>query len=481
MKLTLANFIDGDFIAPMTGSYIDSFNPATGALDHLVPDSGAADIDRAVQAAKLAFKTWSKTGAEERAALLNKIADIVEERKQELAEAESRDQGKPVSLALAMDIYRVVHNLRFFASAILQQHESATRMDQGALNYTVRQPVGVAGLISPWNLPLYLLSWKIAPAIAAGNTVVCKPSEMTSLTAWLFASILNEAGVPDGVVNIVFGRGPSAGQALVEHPDVPIISFTGGTATGKAIAAAAAPHLKRLSLELGGKNPNIIFDDADIEEAARMSVRAAFLNQGEICLCGSRIYVQEKVYAEFCERFVHHAKKLLVNDPREADTFMGPVVSRDHQKKILSYIEQAKKDGGKFLMGETQPAMQGEFVNGYWVHPVVVTDLPNTSKVCREEIFGPFVTISSFKTEDEVVGLANELPYGLSASVWTKDVSRTHRLGEALHAGTIWVNTWMLRDLRVPFGGMKASGMGREGGMHSLDFFSDIKNVCVKF
>ncbi len=481
MKLTLANFIDGDFVAPASGAYIDSFNPATGALDHMVPDSGAADIDRAVQAAKLAFKDWSKSKIEERARLLNRIADICEERKKELAEAESRDQGKPVSLALALDIPRVIKNLRFFASAIVHRIETVNRMDEGALNYTVKRPVGVAGLISPWNLPLYVLTWKIAPAIAAGNTVVVKPSEMTSLTAWMFASIINEAGVPDGVVNIVFGRGPLAGQALVEHPDVPIISFTGGTATGRAIAAAAAPRLKRLSLELGGKNPNIIFDDADLREASRMSVRAAFLNQGEICLCGSRIYVQEKVYAEFCERFVRQAAELRIGDPRDPKSFMGPVVSKAHQEKILSYIEIAKKDGGRFLMGEEQPKMSGEFANGYWVHPVIITGLSNESRVCREEIFGPVVTITSFKTEEEAVELANDLPYGLSASVWTKDVSRAHRLGEILHAGTIWVNTWMLRDLRVPFGGMKESGIGREGGTHSLDFFSDIKNVCVKF
>jgi acyl-CoA reductase-like NAD-dependent aldehyde dehydrogenase len=476
MKLTLANFIDGDFLAPATGSYIDSFNPATGALDHLVPDSGPADIDRAVQAAKLAFRDWSKTTVEERSRLLNRVADICEERKQELAEAESRDQGKPVSLALSMDIPRVIKNLRYFASAIIHRHESMTRMDEGALNYTVKRPVGVAGLISPWNLPLYVLTWKIAPAIAAGNTVVAKPSEMTSLTAWMFASILNEAGVPDGVVNFVFGRGPSAGQALVEHPDVPIISFTGGTVTGRAIAGAAAPRLKRLSLELGGKNPNIIFDDADIVEASRMGVRAAFLNQGEICLCGSRVYVQEKVYAEFTERFARQAAELRVGDPRDPKTFMGPVVSKAHQEKILSYIEIAKKDGGRFLMGEEQPKMPGEFANGYWVHPT-----SNDSRVCREEIFGPVVTIAPFKTEEEAIELANDLPYGLSASVWTKDISRAHRLGEQLHAGTIWVNTWMLRDVRVPFGGMKESGVGREGGEHSLDFFSDIKNVCVKF
>jgi aminomuconate-semialdehyde/2-hydroxymuconate-6-semialdehyde dehydrogenase len=354
-------------------------------------------------------------------------------------------------------------------------------MDAGALNYTSRRPVGVAGLISPWNLPLYLLSWKIAPAIATGNTVVCKPSEMTSLTAFLFGSILNEAGMPAGVVNIVFGKGPTAGQALVEHPDVPLISFTGGTATGEKLAAAAAPRLKRLSLELGGKNPNIVFDDADVDDAVATSVRASFLNQGEICLCGSRLFVQEKIYEPFMERFITQVAQLKVGDPRAKDTFIGPVVSSQHRDKIRTYIEQARSEGARFSVGDRQPPLGGDLAQGYFVHPVIVEGLDHLSRICQEEIFGPFVSVTPFSTEEDVILKANSVKYGLSASIFTRDVGRAHRVAEALDVGTVWVNTWMMRDLRVPFGGVKASGLGREGGAHSIDFYTDVKNICLKY
>ncbi len=477
----LANFIGGEFVAPKGNRYIESYCPATGLVDHMVPDSDASDVDAAVRVAKKAFVTWSKTTVEERARLLYKIADLIDARLEELAEAESRDQGKPVWLARTMDIPRAALNFRFFAGAVLHHRESATKMDTGALNYTSRRPVGVAGLISPWNLPLYLLTWKIAPAIATGNTCVCKPSELTSLTAYLLCEILREAGLPVGVVNMVFGRGPGAGQALVDHPDVPLISFTGGTSTGETLARSAAPKFKKLSLELGGKNPNIIFDDADLTEAVATSVRAAFLNQGEICLCGSRLYVHAKIYEPFLQAFREQAAALKVGDPKLNDTFIGPVVSASHRDKIRTYVELARSEGARFVLGGDDPQLAGEFRNGYFLNPIIVGNIPNTSRVCQEEIFGPFVTVIPFETEDEVVAYANSVRYGLSASLWTRDLARAHRVAERLDAGTVWINTWMMRDLRVPFGGMKASGVGREGGEHSIEFFTEVKNVCVKY
>ncbi len=476
----LGNFIDGEFVAPANGRYIESFNPSFGNVDHRLPDSDAADIDRAVAAARRAFPSWSAASAGDRAKLLMRVADLIDAKREELAAAESRDQGKPVWLANALDIPRAALNFRFFAGAILHHAEEAYRSDNGDLNYTSRKPVGVAGLISPWNLPLYLLTWKIAPAIAAGNAVVCKPSEMTSLTAWMLASILNEAGVPKGVVNVVFGRGPSAGQALVEHPDVPLISFTGGTATGERLAASAAPRLKRLSLELGGKNPNIVFDDADLEEAVAIGVRSSFLNQGEICLCGSRVYVQENLYEAYVKGFRERASALKVGDPREADTFIGPLVSRQHRDKVLSFAELARAENADFVLGAEQPELAGALAGGYFAHPIALAGVAHASRIVQEEIFGPFVTIQPFRDEDEIVGMANGVKYGLSATVWTRDLGRAHRMAERLDAGTVWVNTWLSRDLRAPFGGVKASGLGREGGAHSLEFFSEVKNVCLK-
>lgn len=477
----LGNFINGEFVAPVSGQYIESYNPSIGQVDHLLPDSDAADIDRAVEAASRAFPSWAKTSVEARAKLLYRIADLIDAKRAELAEAESRDQGKPIWLATEMDIPRAALNFRFFAGAVLHHAEESYKSDNGTLNYTSRKPHGVAGLISPWNLPLYLLTWKIAPAIATGNTVVCKPSEMTSLTAWMLGSILNEAGLPKGVVNMVFGRGPSAGQALVEHPQVPLISFTGGTATGERLAATAAPRLKRMSLELGGKNPNIIFDDADVKEAVATTIRSSFLNQGEICLCGSRIFIQEKLYEPFLNEFCRQTAQLKVGDPREKSTYIGPVVSSQHQQKILSYVDLARDERASFITGSEQPKLGGHLSHGYFVHPVIVTNLPHTSRVFQEEIFGPFVAAMPFKDEDEVVEMANGVKYGLSSTVWTKDLGRAHRMAERLDTGTVWINTWLSRDLRVPFGGAKASGVGREGGAHSIEFFTEVKNVCVKY
>ncbi len=481
MTQKLANYIGGHPHAPRNGKYLDNFEPATGKVYSLIPDSGAEDIELAVQAAKTIFPWWSARTAGQRSEVLYSIANKIEQYASELAYAESKDQGKPLALARELEIPRAIHNFRFFASEILHQTEQAVHADASeTLNYTHRSPLGVAGLISPWNLPLYLLTWKIAPAIAAGNTVVCKPSELTPMTAYMLGEILNEAGVPHGVVNIVFGRGATAGAALTANPEVPILSFTGGTATGRSVLTSAVPKFKKTSLELGGKNAAVVFADADVAEAAIQLVRSGFQNQGEICLCNSRIFVEEKVYPEFVEKFSRYASLLRVGNPEDKETNMGPLVSKEHKEKVQSYIELAKKEGGKIAFGGDTPTLSDYFSGGYFLNPTVVTDLPHTARCMQEEIFGPVVCIAPFKTEKEAIEFTNSTEYGLSASLWTRDVSRAHRVAQALQVGTVWVNCWMVRDLRVPFGGMKASGLGREGGRHSLEFYTETKNICVK-
>ncbi|MEO8380181.1 MAG: aldehyde dehydrogenase [Acidobacteriota bacterium] len=471
----LANFIDGAFVAPIGGAYFDDLNPATGQVIAQIPDSDRDDVDVAVKAAKRAFPAWSRTPAEQRSRILLKIADLIEGHLDELALLESQDNGKPVSLARRMDIPRAVANFRFFATAILHHDSRAHVTDQVALNYTLRQPVGVAGLISPWNLPLYLLSWKIAPALASGNTCVAKPSELTPLTAQRLAELSLEAGLPAGVMNIIHGTGPKAGAPICEHPDVGLISFTGGTVTGAKVAAAAAPMFKKLSLELGGKNPNVIFADADLDDAVTTSIRSSFWNQGEICLCGSRIFVERAIHDEFVERFVAETKKLRIGDPADAQTDVGALISEAHLQKVMGYLELAKEEGGTVVTG-------GRRVDrpGFFLEPAVITGLDCGCRVLQEEIFGPVVTITPFDGEEEALRFANSTRYGLSATVWTRDLQRAHRFAAALHAGTVWINCWLLRDLRVPFGGMKESGVGREGGFDSLEFFTEAKNVCVK-
>jgi aminomuconate-semialdehyde/2-hydroxymuconate-6-semialdehyde dehydrogenase len=473
--MRLANFIDGRFVAPVNGGYFDDFCPATGDVLAEIPDSDRDDVNLAVDAAKRAFPAWSAMRTEERSRILLKLADLIEANLDELARLESDDNGKPVSLARRMDIPRAVANFRFFATAILHHATEAHMTDAAALNYTLRQPVGVAGLISPWNLPLYLLSWKIAPAIAAGNTCVAKPSELTPLTANRLAELSLEAGLPPGVMNIVHGYGAKAGAAICEHPDVPLISFTGGTVTGAKVASAAAPLFKKLSLELGGKNPNVIFADADLDEAIATSIQSSFANQGEICLCGSRIFVERAVYDEFVERFVAATKALRIGDPTDTATDVGALISDAHLQKVTGYLALAQEEGGTILTGGNRVDRKGWFLE-----PAVITGLGCETRVLQEEIFGPVVTITPFEGEGEAVASANSTRYGLSATVWTRDLQRAHRVAAALHAGTVWINCWLLRDLRVPFGGMKESGVGREGGFQSLEFFTEAKNVCVK-
>ncbi|XP_069107122.1 2-aminomuconic semialdehyde dehydrogenase-like [Argopecten irradians] len=480
-EVVVANFINGEFVP--ASSYVPSFDPSTGKVWAKIPDSGAEEVDKAVTAAKTAFKTWSVKSAEERSKVLMKIAEKLEARMAEFVELESRDQGKPLWLSKAVDIPRAVHNFRVFASSVLHDTNRSSVMNAAnAVNYTVRDPVGVAGLISPWNLPLYLLSFKIAPAIAAGNTVVAKPSEMTSVSAWKLCEVFNEAGVPPGVINLVFGVGPKAGEAIVVHPDVPLISFTGGTVTAKRLKTSAAPFSKKLSLELGGKNPAVIFADADMEKCIATTIRSSFLNQGEICLCTSRIYVEKPAYEDFLKKFVEETKKLKVGNPREDSSFMGALISKEHLEKVKGYVKVGVEEGATIACGEGKESLDlpAEYKDGYYMRPTVFTDLKDDSRLMKEEIFGPVTCVVPFDTEEEVIVKANDVQYGLAATVWTQDVSRLHRVSRKIQAGTVWANCWLVRDLNMPFGGMKDSGTGREGCVDSMDFYTEQKTICLK-
>ena len=476
----ILNYIDGELVAPTSGNYLDNYNPSTGKVYSLVPDSDKDDVDIAVAAAKKAFKGWSTTSKQDRSDILMKLADTIEKHFDELVKAESRDNGKPESLAANVDIPRAPANIRFFAGAILHNSSKMHEMDGMAINYTLRQPIGVAACISPWNLPLYLLTWKVAPALAAGNTVVAKPSEVTPMTAFLFSKICIEAGLPKGVLNIVHGLGSKVGDPLTTHLDTPIVSFTGGTVTGKHIASVTAPMFKKLSLELGGKNPNIIFDDADFEKAVSVAARAAFTNQGQICLCGSRVFVQKGIYDKFKEALIVKTKKLKVGDPKNPKSQLGAVVSQEHMNKILDKIALAKSLGGDILIGGEREILDGELKDGYYIQPTIIEGLSFNCDINQEEIFGPVVSLIPFDTEEEVIEMANSTKYGLSASIFTENISKGHRVAAAIDSGVVWINTWLLRDLRIPFGGMKQSGVGREGGFKSLEFFTEPKNICVK-
>jgi aminomuconate-semialdehyde/2-hydroxymuconate-6-semialdehyde dehydrogenase len=477
--ITLQNYIDGNYCPPSGGQYLEGFNPATGEVFSQVPDSQEADVTLAVQAAKKALPAWKAMPADDRFRILNAIAEGIEANLTEFAEAESMDQGKPVWLAKT-EMQRAAQNFRFYATAAIQFASESHQTDTRAINYTLRQPVGIVGCISPWNLPLYLFSWKIAPALAAGNCVVAKPSEFTPYTAYLLGRICNKAGLPAGVLNVVHGLGASCGQAIVDHPEVKAISFTGGTATGKHIASVAAPMFKKLSLELGGKNPNIIFDDADLEEAVKTTVRSSFLNQGEICLCGSRVFIHTRVYEAFKAMLLDQVAKMQVGDPADDKTRVGAIVSRPHFEKVLSYIDLAKAEGGRVLCGGTAVKPSG-FENGWFIAPTIIEGLSQSCRTNMEEIFGPVITIMPFETEEEVLGMANDTAYGLACTIWTTDLKCAHRMAEAIQSGIVWVNCWLLRDLRTPFGGVKQSGVGREGGWEAMRFFTEPKNVCIAY
>lgn len=478
--LHIRNYIAGHYCDPVSGLWIENINPSTGEVASLIARSDGRDVAAAVESARTAFSDWSAMPARGRSEILLRISQRIKDHLEDLALAETNDQGKPLWLSRSVDIPRAVDNMAFFATEILHTHTDAHQSDEHVINFTVRKPLGVVGCISPWNLPLYLFTWKIAPALAAGNTVVAKPSELTPMTAFLLAQICTEAGLPPGVLNILHGFGPECGQAIVEHPEVKAISFTGGTATGKMIAATAAPMFKKMSLELGGKNPTIVFDDVHIASTARSVARAAFTNQGEICLCGSRIFVQRGIFDEFQEALIQETRRFKVGDPLEADTRTGAVVNAAHMEKILGYIELARQEGGTILAGGSRVQVPGRCQDGYFVEPTLIGGLPQACRVNREEIFGPVATIIPFDSEDEAVAMANDTMYGLAATIWTSNVHRAHRTAQRLDSGIVWVNTWLMRDLRTPFGGMKNSGVGREGGTEALRFFTEPKNICLQ-
>ncbi len=475
----ILNYINGKLQPALSGNAFYNYNPSLGEVYSTIPDSDEQDVEEAVKAASHAFPSWSATPASKRSDILLKIAELINKNSEALALAETIDQGKPLSLSRSMDIPRAAANFHFYGTGILHFASEAHPMENRFLNYTLRNPIGVVGCISPWNLPLYLFSWKIAPALAAGNTVVAKPSEITPMSAFLLSEICTEAGLPPGVLNIVHGTGPKTGAAIVSHPQIKAISFTGGTKTGEWIMKTAAPMFKKISLELGGKNPNIIFADCNFEDAVKTSVRAAFTNQGEICLCGSRIFIERSIYMKFRDAFVEEVKKLKTGDPLNADSNLGAIVSKIHLEKILSYIYLAEKEGGKLLTGGKQIHPEGKCKNGWFIEPTVFENLPYNCRTNTEEIFGPVATLIPFDSEKEVIEYANSSGYGLAATIWTENLNRAHRVAGALESGIVWINCWLVRDLRTPFGGMKNSGIGREGGFEAFRFFTEEKNVCI--
>jgi aminomuconate-semialdehyde/2-hydroxymuconate-6-semialdehyde dehydrogenase len=478
--MNVLNYINGTLRPAVSGKTIDNYNPSIGAIYGTLPDSDSEDVQLAIEAAEAAFESWSKMPMETRFDWLMKIANEIELQKEEFILAESIDNGKPTWLASMSDIPRAVSNIKFFAAAQMNFPSESHHTPGQGINYTLRKPLGVVGCISPWNLPLYLFTWKIAPALAAGNTVVAKPSEITPVTAYLLTKICEKINFPKGVLNVVHGLGPKVGQPIVESKRIKAVAFTGGTQTGRIINKVCAEQFKKVSLELGGKNPNIIFDDVNIDEVIETTVKSSFNNQGQICLCGSRIFIHKNIYETFKIRFVERIKQLVIGDPL-TEVNIGAVVSEAHLKKILGYIVLAKQEGGTILTGGKRYIPNGRCENGYFIEPTIIEGLDYQCRVNQEEIFGPVVTLTPFESEEEVIMMANSTPFGLACSIWTKDIERGHRMAEAIESGIIWVNTWMVRDLRTPFGGMKESGIGREGGFEAMRFFTEPKNVFVKY
>jgi aminomuconate-semialdehyde/2-hydroxymuconate-6-semialdehyde dehydrogenase len=479
MKI-IKNYINGQLIDPVLDEHLENVDPSRGEVYSTIPDSTKEDVDKAVLAAEAAYPIWSNTPKADRAAIMIKIADLIESRLEAFAKAESLDNGKPVKLAEHVDIPRAVSNLKFFATAIQHFASESHYMEGLGVNYTLRKPIGIVGCISPWNLPLYLFTWKIAPAIAAGNCVIAKPSEVTPMTAFMLSEVCKEAGLPDGVLNIIHGLGHKVGDAMTRDPKIKAISFTGGTNTGATIASIAAPMFKKLSLELGGKNPNIIFADCDFDKALSTTMRSSFANQGQICLCGSRIFIERPIYEKFKEAFVAKTDASKVSYPSDPDAKLGAIVSKGHMEKVLSYIELAKEEGGTVLTGGEQVHLDGEYANGFYIRPTIIEGLAFDCRTNQEEIFGPVVTITPFDTEEEALMMANSTEYGLASTVWTENLTRAHRVADKLQSGIVWLNSWLVRDLRTPFGGMKSSGVGREGGFEALRFFTEAKNVFIK-
>jgi len=471
------HYIEGKYVPSADGRVFQNINPATEEVLGVVSEGGREEVDQAVQAARRALKgEWGKMPLRQRSAILRKIGDLILQRKEELAMLETLDTGKPLWLSNSVDIERAAYNFHFFADYMISVGSETFQQDDIAIHYAVRRPIGVVGLINPWNLPLLLMTWKLAPALAAGNTVVMKPSEVTPMTATVLAQICTDAGIPDGVVNMVHGFGKT-GALITSHHDVDAIAFTGETVTGSEIMKSAAPTLKKLSFELGGKNPNIIFADADLDDCIETTLRSSFINQGEVCLCGSRIYVERPIYDEFLDKFVLKTKEMTVGDPLNPQTKVGALVSKEHYRKVLSYIEIARQEGATFLTGGKRP---DGLEKGYFIEPTIIVGLDRNSRCVREEIFGPVVTVIPFDTEEELLEQVNDTHYGLSASLWSTNLKRAHRVAGQIEAGMVWINTWFLRDLRTPFGGMKHSGVGREGGAHSFDFYTELTNITVK-
>jgi aminomuconate-semialdehyde/2-hydroxymuconate-6-semialdehyde dehydrogenase len=478
--MTIKNYINGELRDALSNKIINVVNPSIGKVYGTLPDSDSQDVMLAIEAAKEALPAWKILSFEQRFDLLLKLANGIETRMNEFVEAESMDNGKPQWLAAQSDIPRAISNLKFFASAQMNFPSESHHTPNQGLNYTLRQPIGIVGCISPWNLPLYLFTWKIAPALAAGNTVVAKPSEITPYTAYLLSTVCIEIGFPKGVLNIVHGLGAKVGQAIVEDKRVKAIAFTGGTVTGRAINIECAKQFKKVSLELGGKNPNIIFDDCDFEDMMATTVRSSFTNQGQICLCGSRIFIQKTIYTQFKEEFITRINQLTIGDPK-TNVNIGAVVSEDHMHKILGYIELAKEEGGTILTGGKRYIPEGECRDGFFIEPTVIEGLGHLCRLNQEEIFGPVVTLIPFDTEEDAIEMANSTTYGLACTIWTENVKKAHRVAQSIDSGIVWVNTWMVRDLRTPFGGMKESGIGREGGFEAMRFFTETKNVFIKY
>ncbi|MER1986248.1 MAG: aldehyde dehydrogenase [Solibacillus sp.] len=475
-------FINGEYVDSSENRLFDVKNPATQETIARVHEATYSDVDRACKAARKAFEEgpWRTMSVSERCAKIRRMAEIIVERKEELARLEAQDVGKPYQVALEREIPRAAHNLKFFADFMEQQGGEVYPMDDDFINYTRYEPVGVASLITPWNLPFMLTTWKLGPCLATGNTAVIKPAEVTPLTVSLLGEIAKEAGIPDGVVNVVHGfGGGSAGEFMTTHPDVDLISFTGETSTGKAILKNGADSLKKVSFELGGKAANIIFEDADLAKAIPVSIQAAFMNSGQVCLAGSRILVQRTILEEFLARFKEAAANLVVGDPQDSNTNMGPLVSQEHYEKVASYFEIAEIENSTLIHGGKRPELPENLTNGYYLEPTIYLQEDPKARICQEEIFGPIVTIIPFDTEEEALAIANGTDYGLNGIVWTENLTRAHRIAHSVRAGTIWVNCWFVRDLRAPFGGFKKSGVGREGGHHSLEFFTEAKNICI--
>ncbi len=477
--IEIKNFINGAWLDAQSGKKMDVIDPSKGEKYANLSYSNGTDVKSAINAAKDAFPIWKSTPLEKRIKLMLKLADLIDENAESLVKAESLDNGKPLKLAQRVDIPRASSNIRFFAQAMSQFHGESFMMDDGSVNYTSYEPLGVVTCISPWNLPLYLFTWKIAPALAVGNTIVAKPSEVTPYTAYLFGQLFEKAGFPKGVLNIVNGVGNEVGEELVKNPDIKAVSFTGSTRTGQIISQSVAGEFKKVSLEMGGKNPNVIFADADYDKMLATTIHSSFSNQGQICLCGSRILVQKSIYEKFLHDFVEKTKKLKVGPPSEPDTKVGAIVSKEHYNKILKHIEIAKEEGGMILCGGHAKKLDGEYSNGYYIEPTVIVNLDQKCRSNQEEIFGPVVTVDTFETLDEAIEKSNSTAYGLSATVWTKDTNKAIRASREIKAGIVWVNCWLKRDLRTPFGGVKNSGVGREGGFHALKFFTEVKNTCI--